>query len=266
MASHFDCIGLSAADPAELAQVLDLLARAGTSRPARDGGRTIVWRDPSGAGLVLRVGADGEVACATPTFASSTVARAIPRRIAKDPDCRFCDRLVADVLDETGERVYPLAAQLEDIAEARPRIPFGQPVRAALAGFAEEVRTFPDEAAFDAAQEGGARLAAESLIPSGLFGPDGPPEGGETAHALITGRVEQAETRTNQATRRPFRVVRVRTYGATFDLVAAEEDLTAAPARGSILQGTFWLVGRIVDGLRDAGAGEPGLLGRLAGR
>ncbi|MCI0342200.1 MAG: hypothetical protein L0216_13825 [Planctomycetales bacterium] len=264
MASHFDCIGLSAGDPAELSELLDLLARTGAARPARDGGRTIVWRDPSGAGLVLSVRPDGEVACATPTFASSTVARAIPRRFAKDPDCRFCDRLVADLLDEAGERLYPLATQLEDIAEARPRIPFGQPVRAALAGFAEEVRTFPDEARFEAAQDGGARLAAESFIPSGLFGPDGPPEGGESAHALVTGRVEEAETRTNEATRRPFCVVRVRTYGLSLDLVASCEDLPEPPQRGSILQGALWLVGRIVDGLRDAG--EPGLLGRLVGR
>jgi hypothetical protein len=66
-----------------------------------------------------------------------------------------------------------------------------------------------------------------------------------TAHAVITGRIVESEVRTNTATHRPFVWALIATLGGSYDAVFSTTDAPEALRSGQIVQGTFWLVGRV---------------------
>ncbi len=117
-----------------------------------------------------------------------------------------------------------------------------------LAAFAHELQAYESEAAYNAAQTGAIKYAAESFIPAGLFGaatnePDATPQ----AHAIFTGRVLDTALVTNPATGREFCWAHVRTIGGELDMVADPDLLTGYLTKGGIVSGTFWLSGRLLD-------------------
>lgn len=246
-AGHFSCLGIEAGTPDELGELLARLAGDGRATPAPDGMSMVTWRDPSGARLTFYANGDGELQCVTPSFDARSRTLVRVKRFVEDGDCRYCDRLLVDVLDG-GERVYPLAVQIDDIGVMRAHVQPDRPARLALTGFAEaDVRVYADEKAHAASQAGDVRFAPESLIPTGLFTPEGdstPPQ----AHALISGRVRSSALLTNESTGGEFVHAVVRTFGTELDLVLALEDARAALPEGSIVSGGFWVVGRIVEG------------------
>ena len=140
---------------------------------------------------------------------------------------------------------YPLAIELDDmhdgmLTDGRP------PTALALTAFAETIEAWSDEEHYTEAQSSGssAHLGSQSLIPSGLFRPDGT-EHAVTAHAIITGVVSEAERRTNHLTGQAFNWCRLSTYAMCVDVVA--EHHTAQFVPGQVVQGSFWLVGHRCD-------------------
>jgi hypothetical protein len=92
-------------------------------------------------------------------------------------------------------------------------------------------------------------MAAESLIPSGLFHAEGGAKEPLQAEAIFNGHILAAERRTNPDTSQDFYWCLVQTYGATIDVVADPVLIDEEPRVGGILSGSFWLSGRIVDGI-----------------
>jgi hypothetical protein len=160
-----------------------------------------------------------------------------------------------DVLDGDGDLVYPLATQLADVPRARAELAPSTSARLAPALFAESFALWTDLEAYESEQAAAEdpRFAAESLIPTGLFAPEEPrrrflrrrsarpPE----AQVLMTGVVEAVELRRNALAGRPFVWLAVRTFGATYEVVASAD--AEHPARGNVIQGGYWVVSTLPD-------------------
>jgi hypothetical protein len=262
VSGHFECIGV--ADEDEFAALAEAAIQDGEATPI-NGAREIVWRDAEGASLAVTVGADKELLCARPTFAATSRVNARVGALAEDPECAFCSRLLLEVVDDAGELVYPLAVELERHAPARDPSVAGRQLQLPITAFAETIETWPSEDAYEAAHPGrmlgdeaaagDPALAAQSLIPTGLFvdQPKRPfwrrkaADPVPTAHALITGVVRALEARKNSFTGRDFMWLALETYGASYDVVVAPADASDALSEGAVVQGSFWFVAALPD-------------------
>jgi hypothetical protein len=243
--SHFNAIGFDVSDPAEFGRLLGELAAIGDREDGALGTR-LLWEDPSGAELAVFV-RDMSIECTKPTFAGHSRLLARSAGTAADPrGCAFCEMARVEVFDGD-EMAYPLGLELDDI-HLGPLPESEELTPIAVTAFAEGIEAWPDVAAYNEANGSGpGHLSAQSLIPSGLFGPGGderPPR----AEAIITGVVTAAERKTNRHSARHFDWCKVETYAATLDVVAAVQPEPFAP--GQVVQGTFWLVGRRLDAPR----------------
>ncbi|WPB74260.1 hypothetical protein KYC5002_35190 [Archangium violaceum] len=260
MASNMSCIGITARDPQDFGRRMSLLLERSESAGKWGAHELRVWSDASGASVSFVVSEDG-VECATPGFRARSRLQARAARFTSDPDCRFCDPLLVEILDAKGEPFYPLATQLDDLLLTRERVSEGALLELGLCAFARGIEVWTDEAAFLTAQaDEEVKFAAESLIPSGLFSPEGE-EHPEAAEAFLTGRVLEAGLRENLMTGETFQHAIVRTLGGNYDVLASPRDLGTPLEPGNIIQGEFWLVGRVTSGLTEAS--RPGMPQRL---
>jgi hypothetical protein len=252
--SHLASIGIEGEQ--EFAELVELAVAEGERRDGPSGGAEFLWRDDDGASLAVDLSADDAVQCVRPSFSAAGLVEVVVGAFAEDPECPFCSRLVVDVLDdEDGSPAYPLALELENVVEARAGALEGARARVAVTAFAEQLETWPDEVAYDAAGAGSdePRFASRSFVPSGLFSAETPKrrffgrrrEAPPTAHAILTGVVREGRVRRNSVTGHEFSWARVETYGGVYDLVASPEDVPDGFEEGSVVQGTFWLIGRL---------------------
>jgi hypothetical protein len=234
VAGHYQSIGVE-----DIRPFIEHALKHGGSRSIGDGYETIVFRDSSGASMVMWADA-GKFVDGAPSFAATLrIAVAEPSLYLNESD-RFSSVAYVEVL-EGGEMNFPLTTALENVHELfdRPETNF---TALALTGFAEEISVWPSEAAYDAVHTGQPQMASESFVPSGMFA-ESPQE--ISAHGFMTGIVEQVETRLNGVSGNAFVVALVRTYGMTLECVFAPQDAENI-ATGSVVQGTFWLMGRLL--------------------
>src|SRR6185295_14057521 len=243
MAGHFACIGIPASSAEEMNRALGPLMEAAAWADLPKGGRMGLWRDGAGVLVSFHMDRQGSIQCCTPGFDGDQRQRVRPTGIHKDHECPYCDMLHVEVLGDGDAMVYPLALQVVDIGATRDRIPMKSPVTMKIAAFAEEIAVWADDAAYGASQAKEPKFSSESLIPSGLFGPAPHP------HAMLTGHVVAASMKRHEA---PFIHMAVRTFGGTYDVLAPVDLLPRPPAPGSVIQGSFWMVGRVVEGLQAA--------------
>jgi hypothetical protein len=239
-------IGLEAGDPAGVEVLVEGLMPSSRETIYRGGGSVFEWRDPSGAGLlVTTLTVDNIVKCVTPTFTAGSLVTAVPTGFGADDDCRFCEPLLADVLDDDGRLLTRLAVHLEDSAVTRRQVPLGRPITMAIAAFVDEARCWPDEGAYERDQrQSRTPFASRSLVPVGLFGDRPRP------HAIVTGIVSRTDVRDNETTSRPFRWLRVDTLGMSLETVSAVDTLPDVEP-GTVIQAVCWMVGRVVNGLAE---------------
>ena len=240
----FACVGIDTAGAGGLSPAVEALMPHAAETVYRGGGSLFDWRDAaSGAGVtVTTVTVDNVVQCVTPTFTAGLRTAAVPTAFAEGGHCRFCHPLAVDVVDHDGRVVHALPVRLEDSALTRRRVVPGQPVTLAVAGLVQQVRVWPDAAAYSQAQEGrrGA-VPLGSIVPTGLYAST------PTAEAMVTGEVRTAEERVNEATGRRFVWMVVQAGAGDLELAMAAGP--SVPAPGQVVQALCVVVGRIVDGL-----------------
>ncbi|MBI4723636.1 MAG: hypothetical protein HY765_01015 [Rhodomicrobium sp.] len=130
---------------------------------------------------------------------------------------------------------------------------------AQIVAFPHELALFENEASFQSAQAGkDVKFTPRSFLASGLFAGGGgsgdivflDPEAEDfraPARAFLTGEVQKTERRRNPETGQDFTWALIGTAGGTFDLVA-DDTVLAQPLRpGMIVEGEFWLCGRLVE-------------------
>ena len=250
MPSHLSSLGFPLEMDALYQERLLNAALSGEQLRSRDGAY-VRWAPGAGVELWLQVQAR-EVIGLAPHFAGEASMRvALTERVPRPEESRLAGAFYgwanppADA-PEDGE--FPFVFELPDagrfIGLALPCIASVQ-----LAAFAQELRCFPSEAAFDASH-GDAQIsyAAESFIPIGTF-----VEADETpaAYAMFTGRILRAERRVNPFAGGAFWWARVATLGGQVDVVADPTAVEGEPMAGGIAQGSFWLSGRLPTALAD---------------
>lgn len=245
MGNHFDAIGFPVPDRDALSDLVMRTATTGVPTDLPDGGRLVTLGDASGGSVVVVVQGDGRIVCSKPAFASSTPLRALVGGGVSDPGgCPHCDLVSLTVLDHGGEEAFPLYVETADHALMLGWLQPDMAVRAWIAGFAETVEAWPDEEAYLRSHQPPA-LAPRSLIPSGMFHPDPSAQRPPRAEAIITGVVEAVETRRSETGGGGFIWARLSTLAVALECVFPLDALGESLTHGSVVQGTFWLVGRL---------------------
>lgn len=243
MASHLSDIGFPVRGTGDIEELVQ--------RATEEGGLSepyIRWAPGQGVELWLQVTPEGEVVGFNPHFAGAGRMRIGGVQLISSEEFPLdgCIHGWADPEDEEAESgLFPLVIDIPDFEHVRGRIATGEAVTVQVAAFAHELSCYASDEAFDAAQEQGFKWAPEAFMPMGLFGPDGedvPPR----AEALLSGHVRQAELRTNPVTGEPFHCLSVQTLGGVVDVVADPSVVDGAPVVGGVVQGTFWLSGRVL--------------------
>jgi hypothetical protein len=85
-------------------------------------GKTATYRDPSGATLTVHLSDEGDLHCVKPGFEGDSRARWRPVAVTRDPECRFCDFVCAELLEED-EPVYPFVLSVVTIGSDRDSSP-----------------------------------------------------------------------------------------------------------------------------------------------
>jgi len=242
VASHFECIGIPAASREEMVSSIARVAELAGSTDLPDGGRLLSWADESGARLSLVTDSTGSIECLTPAYAAPRAIRVAIGGFLPNP-CAYETPLVVDLLDERGETCAPLAIQIDDLATSRYAYPNLRSANLMVGALTEQWELYRSE---DDYRASGTPVAVQSLIPSGMFTLPGREQGFEASpRALISGTIEGAHQRVNQLFNRPFVHLEVRSYCATFDVLAP--GTLAAVGDATIVKGTFWLSGRCAD-------------------
>ena len=224
---------------------------------AQQVGDCMVYRDASGAELWVGINQDNELCSAEPYFSGCLQSVWVSHVAANQYDDGFDDGTgFAHVwqngsASENGECVdgdYPFIVDIPDIASF-PATAVGTAQKIAVCAFAESAELFADEAAFAASQEAQEmKWAAQCFIPSGMFLSENAPEGARpAARALFTGIVCKAEKRRNTLTHSPFYYCEIATYGGIWSAVYPAEAFADTPQAGNVIQGEYWLTGRLAD-------------------
>lgn len=131
------------------------------------------------------------------------------------------------------------AADLEEPA----RFPAVRGVQ--IAAFAREMNGYANDRAYERARN--VKFGAEQFAPAGLFAVDGGIVPSPEASAIFAGHVVDGGHVTNPVSGEEFLWARVRTMGRVLDLVASPDCVKGKIRKRGVIEGTFWLSGRICD-------------------
>lgn len=244
MPSHLSTIGFDVADQNALLDLVNRLAPDAVAH-ATARGTYLQWSDTSGAELWMQIDASGALIGLQPHFrGDAQLLVRITDRVESNSDVSMDGAFHAwadpgPAEDDGG--AYPFVFEAPDFGLhdglVLPRVATAQ-----VAAFALQVEVYASPEAFDAAPSDGPRFASQSFIPSSLFA-----DGGGGAEAYFAGHVRHASLRVNAVTGRSFHACVVATLGGDYDVVIDPELVSRAPVAGSVVQGTFWLSGRVED-------------------
>ena len=265
--SHYDTIGFTGITSKE---TLSALINQ-VSPHAQMIGDYAVYRDASGAALWIGINQDNEFFSAEPYFSGCLQSVWVNHVAANQYDDGFDDGTgfahVWQNGSEEGDGDYPFIVDILDIASF-PQTTVGTAQKIAVCAFAESAELFADEAAFAASQEAQEmKWAAQCFIPSGMFLSENAPEGARpAARALFTGIVRKAEKRRNAVTHSPFYYCEIATYGGVWSAVYPAEAFADTPQIGNVIQGEYWLTGRLADAPAPQTSAKQGFWQKLIGK
>ncbi len=205
--------------------------------------------DSSGAELWTQLNLDGEYIGFHPHFhGTSRRVVALTRQIEGEEselDGMFHAWANPAELTEPESGDYPFVFNVPDM-KVLDEMVYPQNVEIQLTAFATELEFYPNEDDYYGSQDEELQFAIESFMPIGLFEED---ENGENPepYAVFSGVVQQSEIRTNEMTGEEFYWMLVDTLGGEVDVVASKELCESLPNPLSIIQGQFWLSGRLLD-------------------
>ena len=268
MASNLSTIGFVFADEDSFRSAKVTCASEATGRLACTCGNYGIWRSRTGAEVWFHLGEadDGgtEIFGLTPFFeGQSDVALNITGPVVRNGDNPFEGSMTGWVIahdsgpDQSGEGSYPLVFDAVDYAaQSISAWPVIRHVR--LSCFAREMQVFADEAAYYAAR--GApdaehpKLSAHAFIPVGLFavaqevnGDAATPPQAPSSAALLTGKILEHRTYTNEASGKDFVWMLVESLEVTFDILADPAVVTGEIADGATIEAAVWIFGRFLD-------------------
>ncbi len=247
--SHFSSIGFPLESQEELQSLTErLLPECEEHRTSL--GRYVRYASPCGAELWFQVDAHDELVGVTPYFAAQTrLTVGLTGSVNRPDDTPLEGALQAWASPSADEPAdsghYPFVFDCPDY-RLYGEIAFPTVAQASIAAFAHELSFFRSIEEFNASQSEQPGFASQSFIPSGLFSPDGESHDPPRSEALLTGHVRAAAKRTNPATGKQYLSAEVESYGGAFHVVSDPELVSEPLVPGGVVQGSFWLCGRLV--------------------
>jgi hypothetical protein len=266
MPSHFSDIGFTVANADEYSQLAGHAAEQGEVLNA-PGGYYIRWSPGAGVELWAHANRKRELLGCNPHFAgNSSLRMGINQPPISNPENALDGSLYcwAGASDDEPESGVPMVVDLPDFDMVRRRISVPAVVTMQVAAFAHELSCFADDEQFHNSQNYGVKFAAEFYIPSGTFAPDMTYQEPPQAEAVFAGHVLSSDLLTNQFTGQQFYYLSVKTLPGTLDIVSDPAIVEGQPVVGGVVNGSFWLSGRIISDLPPAS--ERNLLARLLGK
>jgi len=259
MADHFSLIGFKAATAEDLSALVSSLLEQGGEKQPCSAGYYHRLRLPVGPELWVHMqkAAESEpdpyiAVGITPFFEGEGRTPIRVRALRQRPDDNLFEGAFYVELGPT----IALIDVVDFARFAGKRVPFM--AIAQIVAFPHELAVYESEAAFDATQaDKDVKFTPRSFLASGLFTGGGEneivfldPEAEDfraPARAFLTGEVQKTERLKNPATGQDFTWAVIGTAGGTFDLVADDTILRQPLEPGMIVEGEFWLCGRLVE-------------------
>ncbi|PTX64824.1 hypothetical protein C8P63_10141 [Melghirimyces profundicolus] len=248
MSNHFTDVGFRVASEADLSPWIARALREGKPYPTPSG-RYVHWSADGRSELWVQCNPAGEVTGVNPHFAGDGRLNVSLYRGTEPSGIPLEGSFYAWAApEEDPDRpgLYPFLFDVPDYERVKSRIRFPETAVVQLTAFAHELHSFRDEASYhNFREEHGIQFEPESFVSSGLVLAENKKEEETESTAVITGRVLSAETLTGPG-EVAFLHCLVRTRGGTVDMVADPALPDQQPEAGGILQGAFWLSGRIL--------------------
>ena len=247
MGDHFGCIGFDADD----CRTFEAFAREAASQAAPVSckrGTYLHWSSGCGAELWLHLDRRGVVVGAQPHFyGSGAVSVAVTRTVARAGGAALdggfqCWANPCSSEPDSGD--YPFVFDAPDYHLHAPELALPARATVQLAAFAEQLQCFPSAEAY-AERRDEVRLAVRSFVPAGLVDMQGEASPSPAALAVLSGEILDAGVRENPISGQRFLWAAVQTDGATLDVVASPASVPDGFVPGGVVQGLFWLSGRL---------------------
>ena len=263
MASNLSTIGFVFSDAEIFRDVMMTCAQQSSGELACSAGAYGIWRSRTGAEVWFHLGKsdDGttEIFGLTPFFeGQSEVLLNITAALSRDDDNAFEGAMHGWVSpDGTANGSYPILFDAIDFA-AHTNAEWPAQRRVRLTAFARELEAFASDAAYYAARGSAGddvpQLAAHAYIPVGLFAAevDGeeeamPDAASPQSSAVLTGKVLEHRTFTNEVSGQDFVWLLVESLEATFDIVADPAIVTGTITEGGTIEAAVVMFGRLLE-------------------
>jgi hypothetical protein len=255
--SHFNAVGFPISSQIEFERLLKMAFESGQPVPIQNG-KYVVWEPGEGVQLWVKVKDRVVLGCSPHYRGEATLKVEVQSFHSRPEDIAATDgalRGTALPVDAASSS-FPLVADVPGFEATASRVTPPQIVTVQVTGFAREINCFPNSDAFAKFQ--GTKNAPESesfLFPGLAAAPSA--EGLTLAEAQIIARVLKASLRINPVTQQSFiALVVAAPGGGTIDIVATPQAASGELLAGGIIQGTFWLSGRVLDTLPSSEAPE----------
>lgn len=257
MASNMSTIGFVFASDDEFHDTMIRLVTEAREYHACPPGEYAIWRSRTGAEVWFHIeGTDAvgvnerAIAGLTPFYeGGQTTQLVVTKVIERDGYNAFEGAFEAKVGGTGDDAGFPLVFDAVNFSAYRDRkLPARLKVR--LTGFARELKAYPTEDAYYAAQTREPAFASKSFVPIGMFSTGAESETGTlppSSYAALTGLVREARVMENEATGRKFQWLSVSSLEIPLDIVADLDVVSGEVVEGATVEIICYLFGRIMD-------------------
>jgi len=243
---HLSPIGFKVQSQNDLIGIIEKVFEKGRYLSAGNA-KYIVYSDNSGIEFWLQLDKRGEFIGGNPHFYGKSkrkvVLWSIKTNLGNEMDGAFHCWSEPPNLENAEKETFPFIFELPDFSLYK-NIIIPQDVEIQLTAFAQEINYFENEKVFAETQKTGLKLATRSFISSGLFAQNEEDE--KDATAIFSGVILELEKKKNKLTGQEFYWMLVDTHGGEIDVVTNIELLKQIPKVTGIIQGFFWLTGKII--------------------
>ncbi|TAE12415.1 MAG: hypothetical protein EAZ95_12410 [Bacteroidetes bacterium] len=248
--SNFSNLGFNITTPEEYQELLGKAYKVSTSIQINEGIYSI-YKDNSGAELYLQFNKQNEFIGVNPHFEGKSkrivcLTGTVDRSESELDGAFYCWAAPSKV-NNPDSGAYPFVFDVPDF-RTLTKVEFPRNVEIQLTAFAQELTIYDNEKEYEDSQTSEFKFATQSFIPSGLFSleeksDDAVPQ----SFGIFTGIIRQFEKKCNEMTNEYFYWLLVDTLGGEVDVVADIRFFEKPPIENGILQGQFWLSGKIIN-------------------
>lgn len=249
--SNFSNIGFRVTTQEELQHLLEKVYR--TSTPIKiDEGAYYVFTDSSGAELYIQFNTKQEFLGVNPHFKGKSkrtvsLTNSVLRPESELDGAFHCWSSQPED-NNPDSSAFPFVFDVPDF-KSIGQIDFPKKFEIQLTAFAQELSIYDSEKHYDENQTAEPKWATHSFAQSGLFSFE---EGGSDpnppqATGIFTGIIKQLAKKKNELTNEEFYWFLVDTLGGEIDVVADPRYFEKEPFVNGVLQGLFWLSGRLIN-------------------